>query len=114
MPICIIYCANGIRAFLHYKKNLLRFPTRENVAKQLIDSYLIYNEPEDALSVFHQYLGNHESISNQLLLARIYQIQHGNGCYLDILEALYEKYPDDISVAITYANSLINLTLEEI
>ncbi len=96
------------------QKALLRFPTREHIARQLIDGYLIYNEPEDALSVFHQYLGNHESISNQLLLARIYQIQHGNGYYLDMLEELYEKYPDDVSVAITYANALINLTLEGI
>ena len=79
----------------------------------LINNYLIYNEPDDALSTFDKYLINHDSIANQLLLARIYQIKEGNEDYLNRLEHLYEQYPDDISVALTYANSLINLTLEE-
>lgn len=102
------------KSIITLQKALLHFPKQEHIARQLINSYLIYNEPEDALSIFNQYLGNHDSITNQLLLARIYQIQHGNGYYLDMLEALYEKHPEDISVAITYANALINLTLEEV
>ncbi len=102
------------KSIITLQKALLHFPKQEHIARQLINSYLIYNEPEDALSIFNQYLGNHDSIANQLLLARIYQIQHGNGYYLDMLEALYEKHPEDISVAITYANALINLTLEEV
>ena len=102
------------KSIITLQKALLHFPKQEHIARQLINSYLIYNEPEDALSIFNQYLGNHDSITNQLLLARIYQIQHGNGYYLDTLEALYEKHPEDISVAITYANALINLTLEEV
>lgn len=74
------------KSIITLQKALLHFPKQEHIARQLINSYLIYNEPEDALSIFNQYLGNHDSITNQLLLARIYQVQHGNGCYLDILE----------------------------
>lgn len=96
------------------EKALTLFPNNSWVANLLIDNYLIYNEPDKALQIFKQYFSNSTNIHHQLLLARIYQIQHGNGYYLDMLETLYKKYPDDISVAMTYANALVHFTLDEI
>ncbi len=95
------------------KQGLIYFPNRENLAKQLISQLLQYNEPDEALRVYQQYIVNPDNIANKLLLTRIYQIKEGNQCYLEQLEDLYQQYPDDISVALTYANALITLTMEE-
>ncbi len=95
------------------QQGLIHFPSKENLVKQLISQLLQYNEPDEALSIYQQYIVNPENIANQLLLARIYQVKESNQYYLEQLEMLYKKYPDDISVALTYANALITLTMED-
>ncbi len=95
------------------QQGLIHFPSKENLAKQLISQLLQYNEPDEALRVYQQYIVNPDNIANKLLLTRIYQIKEGNQCYLEQLENLYQQYPDDISVALAYANALITLTMEE-
>lgn len=74
----------------------------------------MYNEPDKALQVFKERFLSSHSISHKLLLARIHQLKHGNAYYMDILEKLYGEYPNDISVAITYANALVTYTIDEV
>lgn len=95
------------------EKAVILFPDNQSIVTQLINYCLKYNEPNKALMHFKNNISDPESVKNQLLLARIYQIKHSNADYVDRLEILYQQYPDDIDVALTYANALINFTMED-
>lgn len=94
------------------EKVVALFPNDQSIVTQLINYCMRYNEPDKALMYFENNISDQLSVKNQLLLARIYQIKHSNADYVDRVEVLYQKYPEDIDVALAYANALINFTVE--
>lgn len=88
-------------------------PDDQNIVHQLINYCIRYSNPDKALMYFESHISDPMSTKNQLLLARIHQIKYSNAYYIDELEKLYQTHPNDIEVALAYANALISFTMEE-
>lgn len=88
---------------------LYYFILRNKLAKRRIRKLLKKNNYSEAQHVFDTQIIYPNKINNQLLQAHIIKFAKGNQAYLDNLESLYKQYPDDVLVATTYANALINL-----
>lgn len=95
---------------MQISKNVVTyFFLRNRLTYRRIRKLLKKKNHVEALHIFNTQIMYPNKIENQILLARIIQVAKGNQAYLDNLESLYQQHPNDILVATTYANALINL-----
>lgn len=91
---------------------LIKFPHQKNIAHKLIEAHIANNEPDEALALLQRYQLNDLSIHEQLLMAKVIQIQQGNFECIDELEKLHEQNPHRAQIAMEFAYYLLRHTLE--
>lgn len=88
------------------------FPYNRNIVQKLIDAYIANNEPDMAINLLNDYKSYPMTIDEKIALAKIIQIQDGHFQYINELENIYGEYPNDIKVAISLSEHILNHTLE--
>lgn len=95
---------------MQISKNVVTyFFLRNRLAYRRIRKLLKKKDHEEALHIFNTQIMYPNKIENQILKIRIIRLSEGDTVYLNKLEDLYNQYPDNILVATSYANALINL-----
>lgn len=93
---------------IFYIDKLLRFePNSECLLKQCGDLYSLKNDFPNAIKYYEKLVQKYPDIQNKVALADLYMANQDYSKAQDILEPLYNCYPEDEKIVEAYLNSLI-------